>query len=278
MLGDGRLHRPTLVLQQCALSTIADIRSLEDHAAMARSVIAALLLNVCIGADLLCAPAGATTFSGTSIELFNPDASRRIPLRVYHPGSRRALAVLLPGLGAQPGDYSFLAKYLARRGFAVAEVQLELPGDPPIANSGNIAALRAPELRSGVNTVRYTIGQLDRLRYASATRPIVLVGHSNGGDVAMLFGSEYPAEVGVIFSLDNLRVAIPRTSRPHICSLRSSDQEPDEGVVPNNEQRRRFNVHIQATKIRHDQMWNGATNDQRRVMIAALRQCLDHRA
>src|SRR5438270_3307180 len=208
MLGDGRLHRPTLVLQQCALSTIADIRSLEDHAAMARSVIAALLLNVCIGADLLCAPAGATTNSGTSIELFNPGASRRIPLRLYHPGSRRALAVLLPGVGAQPGDYSFLAKYLARRGFAVAEVRLELPGDSPIATGGNIAALRAPELRSGVNTVRYTIGQLDRLRYASATRPVVLVGHSNGGDVAMLFGSEYPAEVGVIFSLDNLRVAI----------------------------------------------------------------------
>ena len=250
---------------------------MEDHVGMSRSTIAALLLSVCIGADLLCAPARATTNSGTSIELFNPHASRRIPLRLYHPGSRRPLAVLLPGVGAQPGDYSFLAKYLARRGFAVAEVRLELPGDSPIAAGGNIAALRAPELRSGVNTVRYTIGQLDRLRYASATRPVVLVGHSNGGDVAMLFGSQYPAQVGVIFSLDNLRVAIPRTSRPHICSLRSSDQEPDKGVVPDAEQRRRFNVHIQATKIRHDQMWNGATIAQRSLMLTALSRCLNHR-
>lgn len=236
-----------------------------------------MLLSVCAGGGFLCAPASGSRSSGISVELFNPDARRRIPLRIYHPGSRRALAVVLPGVGAQLGDYSFLARYLARRGFAVAEVQLELPGDPPIATSGNIAALRASELHSGVNTLQYTITQLAHLGYASATQPPVLVGHSNGGDVAMLYGSEYRGQIGMIFSLDNLRVPILRARKPHVCSLRSNDQEPDEALVPNDQQRRRFNIQIQRTNIPHGQMWNGATTAQRRFILTALGQCLDHR-
>lgn len=139
-------------------------------------------------------------------------------------------------------------------------------------------ALRGPELHLGVETLRYTIRQLDRLGYASATRPPVLVGHSNGADIAVIYASEYPGRIGMIFSPDNLRVPIPRTSQPHICSLRSDDRAPDEGVVPNDAQRRRFDIQVQATKIHHDQMWNGATIAQQRLMVNALGECLNRRS
>jgi pimeloyl-ACP methyl ester carboxylesterase len=250
---------------------------LADHVAVSlRRKRVGSLLSVC-AASLLWTPAAAATFPGTGVELFNAQARRRIPLRVYHAGAQRPLAVLLPGVGAQPGDYSFLANYLARRGFAVAEMQLELRGDPAIATSGNLAALRAPELRLGVNSLGYAIGQLKRLRYASGTRPSILVGHSNGGDVAMLYQTEHPGQVSMIFSLDNLRVPIPRTSDPHICSLRSNDEVPDPEVLPDDKQRVRFNIQVQQSRIHHDRMWNGATVTEKRVMLTALERCLKDR-
>jgi len=249
-----------------------------DHApVIGRKIEVALLLSVCTGASLLTTPATATTSSAISVELFNPKARRRIPLALYHPGPRRPLAVLLPGVGAQLGDYSFLANDLARGGFAVAEVQLELPGDPSIPTSGHVAELRAAELHSGVNSLGYAIAALKRLRYASATQPVVLVGHSNGGDVAMLYQAERPGEVAMIFSLDNLRVPIARTSDPHICSLRSSDKVADVGVLPDDEQRAQFNIEIQQGRMRHDRMWNGGTGAEKRVMLTALARCLKHR-
>jgi len=236
------------------------------------------LLSVGIGAGLLSPPAAAAMVPTTRVELFNAAAHRRIPMLLYRPGSGRPLAALLPGVGAQLGDYSFLAKYLVARGFAVAEVRLELRGDPPIPTSGNLAKLRAPELQSGVNTLRYAIAQLERLRYATHALPVVLVGHSNGGDIAMSYHPTYRGQVATIFSLDNLHVPIPRTSQPHICSLRSGDKTPDDGVVPDEEQRRRFEIQIQPSSIPHGQMWNGATRAQQRLILNAIGQCLNHRS
>jgi len=254
-----------------------NVSALADHVAVPRRrKLVGSLVSAC-AAFLMCAPVAGAAFFRTSVELFNPQAHRRIPLRVYRAGPRRPLAVLLPGVGAQPGDYSFLAKYLARRGFAVAELQLELPGDPSIATSGNVAALRAPELRSGVNSLQYAIRELKRLRYASTRPPAVLIGHSNGADVAMLYETERPGQVSMIFSLDNLRVPIPRTSDPHICSLRSDDEVPDADVLPDDEQRVRFNIQIQHARIHHDRMWNGATLAEKRVILRALDRCLKDR-
>lgn len=208
------------------------------------------------------------------IEVFDSVHRRPIPARLYHPGPRRPLALVLPGVGARPGDYSSLAGYLVRKGFAVAELQLQLPGDPPIPNAGDVAALRRPELTVNVESVRYFVSKARELRYASANSPAVLVGHSNGGDVAMLYGSQHPSQVRAIFSLDNLRVPMPRVSRPHICSIRSIDQQADKGVVPSPAQARAFNMRIQQTRIRHEDMWNAASPREQRLIRVALNNCL----
>ncbi|HKO69958.1 MAG TPA: alpha/beta hydrolase [Bradyrhizobium sp.] len=228
-----------------------------------------------LGSSPFCAsPAAPPDVAGHTIELFDSNHGRRIPARMYHPGPRRPLALVLPGVGARPGDYSSIAGYLAKKGFAVAELQLELPGDPPIPNAADVAALRRPELTVNVESVRYFVSKVRELRYANTNSPAVLVGHSNGGDVAMLYGSQHPSQVRAIFSLDNLRVPIPRVSRPHICSIRSNNQKADKGVVPSPAQARAFNMRIEQTRIRHEDMWNAASEREQKLITAALDSCL----
>ena len=91
------------------------------------------------------------------------------------------------------------------------------------------------------------------------------MGHSNGGDMIMLFAQQYPQLVDKVISLDNRRVSIPRTSQPKIYSLRSSDQPADEGVLPTEEERQKFGITIiKLINTIHNDMGNNANKKQRK--------------
>lgn len=62
---------------------------------------------------------------------------------------------------------------------------------------------------------------------------VILIGHSNGGDSSMMFAALYPNKVSKIVSLDSRRYPFPRNTDAKILRIGASDDEPDEGVVPN---------------------------------------------
>ena len=96
---------------------------------------------------------------------------------------------------------------------------------------------------------------------------VTLIGHSNGGDMSMLFGQKYPDLVKRIISLDNRRVGLPRTNAPRIASLRSSDQQADAGVLPTKEEQERFNIKvIQCKDLPHSNMSDEGTKKQQKTI------------
>lgn len=202
---------------------------------------------------------------------------RLIPVMLYQEQARerRKLAVVAAGYGLGPENYTFISAELVRRGYVVAALPSHLASDQRIPSGPDVATLRRPFWENGVADIRQVIATL-RKRSVANSDPVLVVGHSHGGDIAMLLAQRHPGEVRQVFSLDNRRVAIPRTDAPRICSVRSSDQIADPGVLPDTQEQRRYRMLIvQLADQRHDDMWDGATAEQKAAMIRALDDCLD---
>jgi predicted dienelactone hydrolase len=210
----------------------------------------------------------------SSLQLVDPTRQRAVPLLLYgHTGPGRPLVLLSHGHGGEPDDYEFIAKALANRGYLVAAIDHELPGDPPIPSGGSAYQQRMANWREGAESIAYAMRELRRRRLASPA-PVVLIGHSNGGDMAMLLATTHPHLFRTVISLDNRRHPLPRTVQPRICSLRSSDQVADVGVLPPGPEQAGLGVQIIPVPVRHDDMTDRATPAQKQAMLLAVGRCL----
>jgi hypothetical protein len=92
----------------------------------------------------------------------------------------------------------------------------------------------------------------------------------------MLFAARRPDWVAAVFSLDSRRMPFPRTARPRICSVRSSDQVADPGVLPSAEEQARLGMVIGTVPgLVHNDMWDAATAERKDAVIALLDRCLE---
>ena len=127
--------------------------------------------------------------------------------------------------------------------------------------------LRKPIWDRGCENVLFVINEFKKSNPELDFKHLILIGHSNGGDITMLFAHKYTDLVDKIISLDNRRVDFPRISQPKIYSLRSSDQVADEGVLPTNEEQKKFNIRIiQLKNTIHNDMMDSATKKQKKEM------------
>jgi predicted dienelactone hydrolase len=217
-----------------------------------------------------------------SFRLFDPVRQRVIPVLTYAPASgaarknRLKLALLNHGYGGHNDAYSFLARNLVAHGYFVASLQQDLPSDVPMPTTGDVYKTRYPYWERGVQSMRYVLQQLPRTHPELDTRHLLLVGHSNGGDMVMLFAKEYPEQAERLISLDNRRVPLPRARRPKVLSLRSSDQVADSGVLPTPAEQAQFGTQlVQLPATLHNDMWDGATPTQQQEMNAAISRFLE---
>jgi predicted dienelactone hydrolase len=209
-----------------------------------------------------------------SLDFFDEARRRAVPVVLYSPveiiktasrkRSKLKLAILNHGYGGKNTDYSFIANNLVAHGYCVASIQHQLPSDEPLPTTGNPYLTRKPNWERGARNILFVIQELKRIRPDLDFKNLLLVGHSNGGDTAMLFAQEHSALVRKVISLDNRRMPIPRTSKPQILSIRSSDQPADAGVLPGSEEQKKFDIKIiKLNNTRHDDMWDGATEKQK---------------
>jgi predicted dienelactone hydrolase len=212
--------------------------------------------------------------------LFDSARHRAVPVVLYRPAQASATAGLKPailshGYGGQHTAYSFIAQNLVAHGYFVASIQHELPTDAPMPTTGNVREVRQPFWERGVQNILFVRRQLQRQYPHADFSQLLLVGHSNGGDTAMLFAEEYPALVQRLISLDNRRMPFPRAARPRVLSLRSSDQVADAGVLPTSAEQKQFNTTIiKLPNTLHNDMWDGATAAQKQEMNVAISQFL----
>jgi predicted dienelactone hydrolase len=211
-----------------------------------------------------------------TLELVDAPRGRPVPVALYGatPGKPKLLALISHGYGGTNRAYSFVAEDLVKRGYVVASVQHELEGDAPMPTVGEPAVVRRPWWDRGAANLLFVIREM-RARNIANRRPVLLVGHSNGGDSSMLLAAQHAATVGTVFTLDNRRMRMPRTARPRICSVRSSDQPADTGVLPTAAEQRRYRMVIGTVPgLIHNDMWDGATAAQKQAMLGWLRRCL----
>lgn len=187
--------------------------------------------------------------------------------------------VVLLSAGYSGGDttshraYSFIADALAQHGCLVLSVQHERPDDAPMAREGNLYELRKPIWERGVTNLLFVRESLRKKFTKHDFDHLVLLGHSNGGDISMLFATKYPNLVSDVITFDHRRMPIPRVNKPRILSLRSSDFEADAGVLPTPEEQKKFGMTItRLPNTKHGEMDNGGSPAQKQE----IRELVQH--
>ena len=205
---------------------------------------------------------------------------REIPYVLYRPekvdpSQPIQLVVFSHGYGKNYSKnylgYTYITKFLAKKGFWVLSVQHELPGDPPLAFGDNIYAKRFPVWQQGMHSIRKTIDHFKTNYPHLKIESVDLVGHSNGGDMSVLSAIHFPQEFRKIVTLDNLRCPFPLQPTPKIMSLRSTDKTADNGVIPDTRTCDSLGIEIiQLKRVKHNDMTDYASQTQKKQIIAPI--------
>lgn len=229
-------------------------------------------MNRIITALILCL-VSLQGFSQTEFStcLFDTSRNRVIPIAVYQPrkvNSKTKVVIFSHGYDGNKNiqsnqTYSYLTRFLSQKGFYVISVQHELPDDPLLAMEGPFMETRMPNWERGVTNILFTIQEFRKLKPQLDWNSLILIGHSNGGDMTMLFATQYPESINKAISLDHRRMMMPRLHKPQLYTLRGCDYDADEGVLPTGQEQEKY--HIKVVKldgITHSNMGENGTEIQ----------------
>lgn len=198
-----------------------------------------------------------------STVLTDPARQRQIPVALYRPEAGRCdpahrcrVVLLSPGYGLAHTDYAFLATRLAASGYLVAAIGHDLPSDPPQGQSGNLIADRLPMWQRGAENLRFVRRTLEPRYSGYDWSRLILIGHSNGGDLSALALHDTPSLAVTLVTLDNRRYPLPRNPAIRVLSVRGADFEADPGVLPNGNEAASMCIG-KIAKARHDDMNDG---------------------
>jgi predicted esterase len=252
-------------------------------------VLFCIILSGCLtGRNNTHQPATAPKFEVIldSLNLFDQSRNRLVPIAIYKPRIQQAIPkqgiiIFSHGYGENKGGdnlaYSYLTENLAANGYFVVSIQHELPTDDLLPVTGNLQTARMPFWDRGADNILFVIHELEKSYPGLDFKNITLIGHSNGGDMTALFPQKYPGIVKRIITLDNRRMALPRSAQPVVYSLRSSDQPADEGVLPTGEEQIKYKMKIiKLGNTRHNEMDNDANSEQRREINNYLMSFLEN--
>jgi pimeloyl-ACP methyl ester carboxylesterase len=189
------------------------------------------------------------------------------------------VAVLNHGNTVKNTEYSFLANVLAARGYLVASVQQDLPTDPPLVTKVGLPYVgRQAVYEKGEANILFVVGQLKKLQPNADYEHLTLVGHSNGGDIAMYCAKQHPELVSKVITLDNLRVPFVLSDKMKILSFRSRDPnfQTDPGVLPTPEQAKSEGIDIVNTKFQHTDMSDRGPDSVKERIQATLDEFLSN--
>lgn len=230
-----------------------------------------------------CASPIPRSISETSLMLYDGTRQRSIPVEVYYPASAHhcltaracRVAFLSPGYGGSHKAYTFIAHALNRLGYLVVGIQHQLPSDPPLATEGNLFERRSPVWEQGAANLRFVHGELIRSYPEFDWKHVVLIGHSNGGDIAAWMLREPPTWAAALVTLDHRRVPLPRDSARRMLSIRAGDLAADTGVLPSPEEQRDSGACIVTlAQARHNDMHDEGSvrlkQDIARIVVSFL--------
>ncbi len=214
---------------------------------------------------------------------FDQTRNRKIPIAIYQPKNSKAAnnipVIFSHGWGENKGSdyfaYSYLTEFLASKGYFIVSIQHELPTDEMLAMDGNLQETRRPNWERGTQNIFFVLEEMKKIYPNLNYQKLALVGHSNGGDMTVLFAHKYPYLVEKIISMDNRRMEIPRVAKPKIYTLRSNDYPADKGVLPTEEEKKKYGIIVEFTKINHSNMDNDAVPTERKYLTKKILEYLE---
>jgi len=187
------------------------------------------------------------------------------------------VAIISNGNTVKATEYSFLANVFAARGYLVACIQQDNPTDPPLVTKVGLPYVgRLGVYQKGEANILFVVAQLRKLQPNADYDHLTLVGHSNGGDIAMYFAKQHPDEVSKVITLDNLRVPFVLSDKMKILSFRSRDPRflTDPGVLPTPEQAKKDAIDIIKTDAQHTDMSDRGPDTVKEKIQASLDEFL----
>jgi hypothetical protein len=183
------------------------------------------------------------------------------------------VAIISHGNTVRNTEYSFLANVFAARGYLVASIQHDLPTDPPLMTKVGLPYVgRLGVYERGEANILYVLKQLRKLQPNADYDHLTLVGHSNGGDIAMYCAKQHPTLVSKVITLDNLRVPFVLSNKLKILSFRSKDPhfKTDPGVLPTDQQAKADGIDIVDTQFQHTWMSDRGPDSAKERIQATL--------
>lgn len=246
----------------------------------------------------VCALVGGVYFAASkwairheTLNLFDSTRQRSVPVdlavrRDYEMKANAGywklpVAIISNGNTVRNTEYSFLANILAARGYLVASIQQDLPTDPPLMTKVGLPYVGRREVyERGEANILFVLRQLKKLQPNADYDHLTLVGHSNGGDIAMYCAKHHPELVSKVITLDNLRVPFVLSHRLKILSFRSKDPNfrTDPGVLPTAQQVKADDIDIVNTKFQHTDMSDRGPDSVKERIQATLDQFLSDNA
>lgn len=210
-----------------------------------------------------------------TLTLFDLSRNRKIPVAYYLPKTNKKITnqqviIFNHGYGFNKGGdyfvYSYLTEKLASKGYFTVSIQHELTTDAALPVEGNLQMVRRPFWQSGSDNILFVLNSLKKTNPDLDYKHLTLIGHSNGGDMVALFGNQHPNLVFKMITMDNRRMFLPRTDVPKIYSLRSNDYPADDGVLPTEEEQKKYHITIQSTSINHGHMDNKGSDEEKKTL------------
>jgi predicted dienelactone hydrolase len=215
-------------------------------------------------------------FSLLCLLLGMPIAIAAVPVDIHVPTTNKActsaspcpVAVLSPGYGLAGSDYSFITNRLTAMGYMVVALEQSGGGKTMEPNADRVEQLRALA-RLGAQSLTAVLNET-ALRYPEFDwQQLLLVGHSLGGDSSALFATENAKRVSRLITLDNRRLALPRSPDTNVLTIRASDTSADPGVLPSDEERRRYAICVVHIKGSHHNDMQDEGSEQLKSRIAS---------
>lgn len=219
-----------------------------------------------------------------TLTMFDQSRNRKIPVAIYAPKTNKPIAdqqviIFNHGYGFNKGGdyfvYSYLTEKMASKGYFTVSIQHEQTTDQPLPTEGNLQIVRRPFWQLGSDNILYVLNELKKTKPDLDYKHLTLIGHSNGGDMAALFGNQHPSMVYKIITMDNRRMFLPRTSVPKIYTLRSNDYPADEGVLPDEKEQKKYHMTVQPTSINHSHMDNKGNDEEKKTLNDFVLKYLD---
>jgi hypothetical protein len=218
-----------------------------------------------------------------AVELFDAKRGRAVPVEisVRRDSEVKAMAglkklpvaILNHGNTVKNTEYSFVANLLALRGYLVLSIQHDLPTDPPLVTKpGEPYVGRLPVYQRGVSNIMFCAREMQQKIPYADYGTFLLVGHSNGGDIAMYFAEQFPDLVKRVVTLDNLRVPLMFPAKFKVLSFRSKDAVfvPDKGVVPADDESAKEGIEVVKTSAPHTDMSDRGPDEIKTKIQTAL--------